>query len=379
MFSFLRKRREQAAARTAEKLATELLTACDVELERTVKADWRFVAMPRDMSERGQLLTQAAAAGLSDRPVVQKLSFYQRLLTALNGRPELEAMDRLLTEARSLGFRDGDAIRKLVAVAEAELFNQHGLRAIEADGAGRAVYLRCVAEFKNQPGQLEVRDDGLCFRGEVLVEIPGTNVQHVAATGHTYRDLDYPAVAIQEGKRRTPTKFAFPPYHHGAEHACRIVLAVWEQRSAQPTSPVSVAPSRNESETATEPDWSGHGYLGSAGESQYQAALAQVARGGRFHSATLVPEPENPFDRNAVCVQIDGMTVGYLSRPDARRYQKRLLAMTEPIQIPAKLLGGTDDKPFFGVLLDCRAVERLPTPKRTRKKAEAFDATDEPF
>jgi hypothetical protein len=82
---------------------------------------------------------------------------------------------------------------------------------------------------------------------------------------------------------------------------------------------------------------------------------------------------------NAVAVQIDGLTVGYLCRTDARRYQRRLLTLERPLVVPAKLIGGTDDKPSFGVLLDCREVERMPTPKRTRRKAEAFDAGEQPF
>jgi hypothetical protein len=57
-----------------------------------------------------------------------------------------------------------------------------------------------------------------------------------------------------------------------------------------------------------------------------------------------VPEPDNAFDRNAVMVEIDGHTVGYLSRAEARRYQRRLLPLPEPMQVPAKLFGGTRDK-----------------------------------
>jgi hypothetical protein len=33
--------------------------------------------------------------------------------------------------------------------------------------------------------------------------------------------------------------------------------------------------------------------------------------------AELVPEPTNPYDRNAIKVTIDGACVGYLSRKDA--------------------------------------------------------------
>jgi hypothetical protein len=115
------------------------------------------------------------------------------------------------------------------------------------------------------------------------------------------------------------------------------------------------------------------------GESQYQPALQRVARSGRVCWATLVPEPDNLFDGNAVVVQIQGDTVGYLTRADARRYQRRLLALPKPMQVPAKLIGGERGKPSFGVLLDCRAVEQLPKPKPVRKKKVAVDPTDQPF
>jgi hypothetical protein len=122
-----------------------------------------------------------------------------------------------------------------------------------------------------------------------------------------------------------------------------------------------------------------HGYLGAVGESQYQPALKRIARTGRLRWATLQPEPDNPFDVNAVAVLIRGEIVGYLTRTDARRYQRRLRALIEPLQVPAKLIGGTRDKPSFGVLLDCREVARLPTPKTVRKKPVKVDPTDQPF
>jgi hypothetical protein len=115
------------------------------------------------------------------------------------------------------------------------------------------------------------------------------------------------------------------------------------------------------------------------GESQYQPVLQRVARSGRVCWATLVPEPDNLFYGNAVVVQIQGETVGYLTSSDARRYQRRLLTLTKPMQVPAKLIGGERGKPNFGVLLDCRAVEQLPKPKPVRKKKVAVDPTDQPF
>jgi hypothetical protein len=121
----------------------------------------------------------------------------------------------------------------------------------------------------------------------------------------------------------------------------------------------------------------GWGALSAVGESQYQPALLRVAKSGRVCWATLKPEPDNPFDPNAV--QVQGETVAYLSRGDARRYQRRLLLLSAPLQVPAKLIGGTRDKPTFGIMLDCREVEKLPKPPTVRKKKITIDPTDQPF
>ena len=62
------------------------------------------------------------------------------------------------------------------------------------------------------------------------------------------------------------------------------------------------------------------------GESHYQDALEAIAGGKTQHAcrlekwAHLVREPDNPYDRNAVAVHIDGVKVGHLAREDAASY-----------------------------------------------------------
>jgi hypothetical protein len=73
------------------------------------------------------------------------------------------------------------------------------------------------------------------------------------------------------------------------------------------------------------------------GEQSYQAALHVLLR-GRGHKpeafescpaavsesfvARLVPEPDNPYDPNAVAVHVDSRIVAYLSRGNAARYRR---------------------------------------------------------
>ena len=51
------------------------------------------------------------------------------------------------------------------------------------------------------------------------------------------------------------------------------------------------------------------------GESYYAAALSGLVDDGvKVTWASLVPEPTNPYDRNAVQVHINGIQVGHLGR-----------------------------------------------------------------
>jgi hypothetical protein len=71
---------------------------------------------------------------------------------------------------------------------------------------------------------------------------------------------------------------------------------------------------------------SGQDDLEVVGELAYQDALWRLCggtTGDRIRCdivAVLVPEPANPYDANAIAVQIDGQTVGYLSRATAQEY-----------------------------------------------------------
>ena len=59
-----------------------------------------------------------------------------------------------------------------------------------------------------------------------------------------------------------------------------------------------------------------------AGESHYQDALRAITKGeARLETdAALIPEPDNPYDPNAIRVEIEGEKVGYLPRDLAPAY-----------------------------------------------------------
>src|SRR4029450_10225420 len=68
---------------------------------------------------------------------------------------------------------------------------------------------------------------------------------------------------------------------------------------------------------------------------------------------TLVAEPSNEFDPNAVGVIIAPFgRVGYVPKAAAARFQKIVSAARQPVHCQAKLRGGTSEKPLIGVVLD---------------------------
>jgi hypothetical protein len=70
-------------------------------------------------------------------------------------------------------------------------------------------------------------------------------------------------------------------------------------------------------------------------------------------TATLVPEPTNTHDTNAVAVLIDPFgKVGYVPRNVAPRLQGIISAAKDVVRCPAQIRGGSPEKPMLGVVLD---------------------------
>lgn len=105
--------------------------------------------------------------------------------------------------------------------------------------------------------------------------------------------------------------------------------------------------------------------LNIVGKSRYQDALETICGGRTEHgaehivTAALLPEDDNPYDKHAVRIEIDGRTVGYLSRENARLYRKRMAAIVKngvPVYCRAHRRGGwqraSGDQGHFGVFLN---------------------------
>jgi hypothetical protein len=104
--------------------------------------------------------------------------------------------------------------------------------------------------------------------------------------------------------------------------------------------------------------------LACVGESHYQAALEAICgprseEGEDLEVPALISlEDTNPYDPEAVRIDVGDRIVGYLSRPDARAYRRALQAagLSEALSCRARIKGGwdrgEDDRGYFGIYLD---------------------------
>jgi hypothetical protein len=112
------------------------------------------------------------------------------------------------------------------------------------------------------------------------------------------------------------------------------------------------------------------------GTSHYQQQLGRIAGGRREAAvyfrvnAVLSSEPDNPYDANAIQIQIDGERVGYVSRQDnvSLREKLRAAGVTEDVQCRAEIAGGwyrgAADFGEFGLRLDLTfPLDVRPPPK----------------
>jgi hypothetical protein len=114
--------------------------------------------------------------------------------------------------------------------------------------------------------------------------------------------------------------------------------------------------------TGIAPDWSRYDNcmkVGVVGESHRQEALIRISKcppsgeHGYECAVELVLEPDNPHDKFAVKVVIDGEHVGYLPRGTAKRFGPRLRGLKEQRRkaVCMAYVGRGPDHPNLGVNL----------------------------
>jgi hypothetical protein len=128
--------------------------------------------------------------------------------------------------------------------------------------------------------------------------------------------------------------------------------------------------------------YSGAETLEVVGESFYQDALWRIVGGRRSDRvrhdvvSLLVPEPDNPYDENAIKVLIDGQQVGHLSADDAAEYLPGLLGLigqsaSGAVALAGVVVGGgirPDGIGMLGVFLDHDPTDFGIEPRRSRSR-----------
>jgi hypothetical protein len=116
------------------------------------------------------------------------------------------------------------------------------------------------------------------------------------------------------------------------------------------------------------------------GASLYQQQLERIAGGRRevavyFRvNAVLSSEPENPYDKNAIQILVNGEKVGYVRREDnvSLRAQLNAVGITGDVQCRAEIAGGWNrggrDLGDFGLRLDITFPLEVRPPRKGKPK-----------
>jgi hypothetical protein len=102
------------------------------------------------------------------------------------------------------------------------------------------------------------------------------------------------------------------------------------------------------------------------GESKYQEEISEICGGYlkskeiRTENATIIPEPDNPFDKNAIVVKIKDKTVGYIAREDTAYFSVMIRNVNEGVSCPAEIRGGwkrrDGSRAMYGVFLQIKVT-----------------------
>lgn len=86
-----------------------------------------------------------------------------------------------------------------------------------------------------------------------------------------------------------------------------------------------------------------------AGRTHYQPQLAELGEGE--HTATLLTEPDNEYDANAIMVLINDVKIGYVPRKIAAYANKQV--PPDGLHVPCTVHAPTEDRHVWIAYLHC--------------------------
>ncbi|HEY5520202.1 MAG TPA: HIRAN domain-containing protein [Candidatus Limnocylindrales bacterium] len=109
-----------------------------------------------------------------------------------------------------------------------------------------------------------------------------------------------------------------------------------QDEAKRPEAP-NAAPAREDRRTEIPPDgialYAGAGGLLVVGSQHYRTAVkravGRMGPQGVTLTVALVPEPTNPYDPNAISVQVDDQIIGYLQKATAKSYRTVMGALAQ--------------------------------------------------
>lgn len=75
---------------------------------------------------------------------------------------------------------------------------------------------------------------------------------------------------------------------------------------------------------------------------EYRSGVIGSIENLRFKDVSLVPEPNNPYDANAISVRYEGKKIGYISRYWAKRYSPKITQIFRAGYLPVARISQAD-------------------------------------
>jgi hypothetical protein len=272
------------------------------------------------------------------------------------------------SQERAGEIADAESMLAFIAVRE-RLNAGEQPAAIDMTSGSNPCYFRAAKVWltrkrEDDLGTFEITSTAIFYNGiDKKLSIPWHKLLRLDISGKT--------IDLYRTSGGEPLEFVFRDCG-AARHAHLIGSIIWnQQRPAESTTrsrltealATSASPSAPDVGVTIELPGAGSSFpVGIVGESRRQGVLRALGGDRRRRNETvifraaLVPEPNNPYDPNAIAVYIEGgAQIGYLAKEDAVDYRELARHLIERRAVGlcrAKLIGGIPDKPSVGVVLD---------------------------
>jgi uncharacterized tellurite resistance protein B-like protein len=332
-------KQSQSAAR-AEQAREPNLQSIEPSLQSVQKAHQMLLDMKADFFRRFE-----QAPNLNDKLVELRatlLDSFDNYITAI--------LVMIASADGPINAKEAEVLNLLLGVQMNEIYYNEILKLPSINSANISSVFEAIVDPAVQLGAIE-QGDKYDPKNDPVVKCFETLGQVVLSA-----DGD-----VSQSEVAALSKFAAIAQSKAAKVARRLSRTD-KATSDAPQAPVANQKSTIESQSSAFVCGDGGYRFEVVGESHYQADLERIV-GGRSEDsaryecvARLTPEPDNPYDPQAVYVSVGGRKVGYLSRDWAAKFKAALASNGYArASCNALIVGGWDrggDRGSFGIKLD---------------------------